>query len=1707
MNEELKTQYFSILHRDRNETADTLEKPSMRGIWRSVTDKYSDQAHFIYELIQNADDAGATTARFILEPQRLIFVHNGTNHFSISNPENEEEDTKNGRLGDINAITSAANSNKTSEENKIGKFGVGFKAVFQYTSTPHIYDTEFRFRIDRYIVPTLLEEDFPGRKQEETLFVFPFNHNDKTPQECYDDIAGKLKALSYPILFLSNLSDISYEYEDTIGLYGKNVIQTIKYSDETTAEKICLMQNCDDDIIEKNLWLFTRYNNGLKYSVGFFIDKKNHLIPANEPAFCYFPTKETTGLNFLIHAPFLLTDSREGIRTGIPHNNRLIQLLAEMAGSVMLRLRDIGENTSSKIICDDIISIIPVDEEDFCEIEDTNKISFLPFYTEIKKIFENEKIIPTRSGYTTAKNAYWAAVPFLAKLFSDAQLTELCGNPHAHWVFVTKGRDEIRRNKRDVFEYIDSIIHTGLSEEHLIRGRYVGGYYNRTKDIEGITAQFIENQPVKWLFKLYKWLSETSERTELAKTVPVFLDQEYKASAAFDEDSEHLILFLPNDDIPDCRTIHKDLLDNKNAMELIKKVGITEPSIRDEIFNVIIPQYESDGEIDTDTHFRLFFKYYRQCPQDEVDDFIDEIRDCEFVSYSTQADPQLYRDRASNLYMPSDELFSYFETKPTTKFVAYEEYLNMVGRGNEKHLRSFLIELGVRETVSVISYLLDWSEIRDRDDLPKPHSTYSRRYEEKYIDGSAELIEYIEKHHDIEKSVLLWNQLLNTLSTSGYHSLDYLLIGTCSYFYYSGKYCRYESKNAALLKNAKWLMNIDGEFVSPCDISCDTLAEQYSLEDEMITELLEFLGIKVKSEVEEEDISNLTQKQRERIELGEYAETLGLTMDDLKEVAAQKKAREIQQDDSYSFSEISSSNYDFDELYETDESLDKISNEESDNKGSKKSLSKATSRVAKDILSRTKAEASAINDLTTEDVVDIDADEFIPSVVNFSRKAELEKVKAAKAIDKIVYQEELQQRALDSNKYSFGWFKALLELEVLNSNTNNLNSKEVSISFARVEREIGTQRTLILKQPNRYIPQFMEDLADIPLVLHFGEQTKTLAIEVANVKSYTLRVKLKSHVDIENLDFSNVTEAWIDAKSPVFLLEELRKEFNKFEYEDDFNMQENLCENIEFVFGPPGTGKTTHLAKNVIIPMMQSEEFPKVLVLTPTNKSADVLVRRIMDVMDEDTSYEEWLVRFGGTGDEVIEQSPVYRDKTFDIRTLNKNVTVSTIARFPYDFFMPQGARVFLNGIKWDYIIIDEASMIPLVNIIYPLYKKTPRKFIVAGDPFQIEPITSVDLWKNENIYTMVNLNSFVEPYTIPYNYEVTMLTTQYRSISSVGDVFSKFAYGGILKHYRNEQEQRNLNLGNEFDIRTLNIIKFPVSKYESIYRSKRLQHSSSYHIYSALFTFEYSTFLARAIAKNNPNECFRIGIIAPYRAQADLIEKLISSEDLPTEVDIQVGTIHGFQGDECDIVFAVFNTPPSITSGKDMFLNKRNIINVSISRAKDYLFIVMPDDNTENINNLRLVKRIEQLVKENDSFTEVHTQDLEQLMFGSNTYLEDNSFSTGHQSVNVYGLPEKRYEIRSEETAVDVQIHRTINIASSSTEDEICDEIKQKESPSKDRIENLVYSSKYGEGKIVSRRNSNGNTIIDVEFEFKTVSYQEDIAFATKALVRHQNV
>ncbi|MCX8518737.1 MAG: C-terminal helicase domain-containing protein, partial [Methylophilaceae bacterium] len=316
-------------------------------------------------------------------------------------------------------------------------------------------------------------------------------------------------------------------------------------------------------------------------------------------------------------------------------------------------------------------------------------------------------------------------------------------------------------------------------------------------------------------------------------------------------------------------------------------------------------------------------------------------------------------------------------------------------------------------------------------------------------------------------------------------------------------------------------------------------------------------------------------------------------------------------------------------------------------------------------------------------------------------------------------------------------------------------------------------------------------------------------------------------------------------------------------------------------------------------------------------------------------------------------------------------------------------------------------------------------QFIVAGDPFQIEPIVEEALWKDENIYTLVGLNkegSFKNPITKLHNYPVTPLTTQYRSIPSIGKIFSGFTYDGILEHHRTEDSRCQLKF-NGLDVKSLNLINFSVSQYESIYMAKSLKSGTHYQIYSALFTFEFVQWLAEQIKMNHADKKISIGVIAPYRAQERLLRKLNDSWNVkPEAVEIQVGTIHAFQGDECDIIIAVFNPPPR--PSEYMFINQHNLLNVAISRARDYLFIVLPDNETKG----KKLAKIEGDVRKSgdDAFREYASHAIEQIIWGDEKYIENRTFSTGHQMVNVYRKPERRYEVRSDDSAIDVQIHET---------------------------------------------------------------------------------
>ena len=85
---------------------------------------------------------------------------------------------------------------------------------------PEIYDDGVRFSIEDYILPEVIEQDHPQRKLGKTLFLFPFNKDNRAV--AFDEILSTLKRLAdvKPLLFLNSLSEIEWTAEESNGRYS-----------------------------------------------------------------------------------------------------------------------------------------------------------------------------------------------------------------------------------------------------------------------------------------------------------------------------------------------------------------------------------------------------------------------------------------------------------------------------------------------------------------------------------------------------------------------------------------------------------------------------------------------------------------------------------------------------------------------------------------------------------------------------------------------------------------------------------------------------------------------------------------------------------------------------------------------------------------------------------------------------------------------------------------------------------------------------------------------------------------------------------------------------------------------------------------------------------------------------------------------------------------------------------------------------------------------------------------------------------------------------------------------------------------------------------------------------------------------------------------------------------------------------------------------
>lgn len=86
------------------------------------------------------------------------------------------------------------------------------------------------------------------------------------------------------------------------------------------------------------------------------------------------------------------------------------------------------------------------------------------------------------------------------------------------------------------------------------------------------------------------------------------------------------------------------------------------------------------------------------------------------------------------------------------------------------------------------------------------------------------------------------------------------------------------------------------------------------------------------------------------------------------------------------------------------------------------------------------------------------------------------------------------------------------------------------------------------------------------------------------------------------------------------------------------------------------------------------------------------------------------------------------------------------------------------------------------------------------------------------------------------------------------------------------------------------------------------------------------------------------VGIVSPFREHADAIGDAVLErldEGQIRALGLRVGTVHGFQGAERDLVVVALGIGPDDAGGRVGFVENRNLFNVMVSRARERMVVV----------------------------------------------------------------------------------------------------------------------------------------------------------------------
>ena len=744
---------------------------------------YSERTHFIFELIQNAEDAGATELAFELFGDRLEIRHDGRPFTDA----------------DVRGVCGVGKSGKSADLTRIGQFGIGFKSVYAYTRSPRIHSAGEHFRIEMYVRPYAV--DPPDDDATGTLFVFPFDHDTVPAAVAVREIAAALNTLEPgTLLFLRNISRL---WAGGVQVAG-SVIERQAESRTVSCRHVSLSTGRGRPDEEWLVWhrqIGDLGHPAQRVEVAFRVDathgEQRIVECGRSPLTVFFPTEKETFLGFLIQGPYRTTPARDNVPEHDPSNQALVRQTAALLASVLRELRAEGLLTVG------VLAALPLDAGHF-----PPGSMFRPLFGSVREALAREELIPVADGHRAAAELKLARGAGLAELLGPGQLGALVG----------AGRPLFFAHP-SITPDLTPLLWRYLRDE-------IGVAEVTPEDVVAMAApDFLAAQSDEWITRFYAFLYRFSalwkaagvpgEEPGPARTRPIIRLGDGRHVAPFDAQC-HPAVYLPGTAGTALPTVRRTIADAPLARPFLAALNLAEPDVVAEVLEIVLPRYDRLEIVDLDlaqheADCECVFRALDEATAGQRLRLLDRIRRTAFLIAENAATGEQRLAPPTALYQRGKDLESFFDGNPGAWFAGdtYGPWLVQ------------LREMGVRETV----------QVRARTPGPLGHVVIVDEFarQERGLDGfdpdaAIDGLDFALDHPTIARSEYVWNVLLGP--NRGFVAGVVEKAVRPSFADSSLENVR--SAVGVAAGRAAWLPGPDGMFRRPAELSLDDLPLTYT---------------------------------------------------------------------------------------------------------------------------------------------------------------------------------------------------------------------------------------------------------------------------------------------------------------------------------------------------------------------------------------------------------------------------------------------------------------------------------------------------------------------------------------------------------------------------------------------------------------------------------------------------------------------------------------------------------------------------------------------------------------------------------------------------------------------------------------------------------------------------------------------------------------